>query len=73
MITSLRDDLNLLMLRSTYFAKFQSLIRYGIILWGGDTESVKILKIIKKIPCSIKGLIKTEYCRQLFRVKRFLQ
>jgi hypothetical protein len=32
MITLLRDDLSLFMLRSIYFAIFQPLIRYGIIL-----------------------------------------
>ena len=35
MISSLRGDLRLFMLRNIYFTKFKSLIRYGIILWGG--------------------------------------
>ena len=48
MITSLKFDLSLFMLRNIYFTIFQSLIRYGIILWGGKTESVKALKILKK-------------------------
>ena len=33
MISSLRGDLFLFILRNIYFTKFQSLIRYGIILW----------------------------------------
>ena len=53
MITSLRGDLGLFMLRNIYFTKFQSLVRYGIILCCGDIESVKVLKIQKKgIPCN---------------------
>ena len=40
-ITSLRGDLHLFTLRNIYFTTVQSLIRYGIILWGGKIESVK--------------------------------
>jgi hypothetical protein len=48
MILSLRGDLILFKLRNIYFTKFQSLISYGIILWGGERESVKVLRIQKK-------------------------
>jgi hypothetical protein len=58
MISSLRGDLSLFILRNIYFTKFQSLIRYGIILWGGERETVKLLKIQKRVLCSIKGLHK---------------
>jgi hypothetical protein len=54
MITSLRGDLSLFMLRNIYFAKLQCLIRYSIILWGGEIESIKILKIKKRVLHSIK-------------------
>jgi len=47
MISSLRDDLSLLMLRNIYFTIIQSLMSYGIILWGGERESVKVLRIQK--------------------------
>jgi hypothetical protein len=47
-VSSLRGNLSLFMLRSIYFTKFKSFIRYGIILWGGEKESVKVLKNIKK-------------------------
>ena len=49
MILSLRGDLSLFMLRNIYFTKFQSLIRYGIILWSGERKSVKVLKIQKRV------------------------
>jgi hypothetical protein len=38
MITSQRGDLSLCMLINIYFAHFQCLVRYGIILWSGDIE-----------------------------------
>ena len=53
MISSLRGDLILFMLRNIYFTKFRSVIRYGIILWGGERESVKILKIQERVLGSI--------------------
>jgi hypothetical protein len=37
-----RNELSFGILRNIYFAKFQSLVRYGIILWGGEKESSKI-------------------------------
>ena len=48
MISSLRGDLSLFMLRNTYFTKFPFFTRYGIILWCGERENVKVLKIPKK-------------------------
>ena len=56
MISSLRGDLSLFMLKYIYFTKFQYLIRYGIILWGGERESVKVLKIRKRFFAQLKGL-----------------
>jgi hypothetical protein len=49
MITSLRGDLSLFMLRNMYFTKFQSVIKYDIILWGWEIQSVKVLKIQKRV------------------------
>ena len=45
MIISVTGDLSLFMLQN--LTKFQSLIRYGIILWGGESESIKVLKVQK--------------------------
>ena len=53
MISSLRGDLRLFMLRNIYFTKFQSLIRFGIILWGGERERNK-----KGVFVQIKSCIK---------------
>jgi hypothetical protein len=35
MIKSLRETLSTYMIRNLYFTKFQSLLRFGILLWGG--------------------------------------
>jgi len=43
------------------------LIRYGIILWGEERKSVKILQIQKRVLHSIK-----ESCRSVFKQLKFL-
>ena len=60
------------MLRNTYFTKFQSFIRYGIILWGGEKESVKVFKIQKRVFHSIKERYKRESCKPIFKELKFL-
>jgi len=58
MISSLRGDLSLFILRNVYFTEFQSLMRYGIILWVGEKETIKVLKIQNRVLRSIRGLHK---------------
>ena len=55
MITSLRGDLTLFMSRNIYIKKFHSLMRSGIILWGGEIQIVKVLKIQKVYYVQLKG------------------
>jgi hypothetical protein len=43
-------------LRNIYFAKFQSLVRYGIILWCGEKESSEVLNMQKRALRIMKGL-----------------
>jgi hypothetical protein len=45
MVKMLIDEVNLYVLRNIYFAKFQSVMRY---LWGGVSESTKVLKVQKR-------------------------
>jgi len=61
MISSLRGDLSLFILRNIYLTKFHSLVRYGIILWGGERETVTVLKMQKRVLHSIKGLHKRDF------------
>ena len=43
-----KNKLSFGILRNIYFAKIQSLVRYGIILWSGEKESSKVLIMQKK-------------------------
>ena len=40
---------NINTLKSVYYAYFQSIIKYGIILWGNSSNSGKIFTLQKKI------------------------
>jgi hypothetical protein len=49
LIKSQRDLVSLPILRSVYFAKFESLLKYGIIFWGcGQKDMQTVFKIKKK-------------------------
>ncbi len=44
-LQSLKTVLSINTLRSIYFANFHSHRRYGILFWGGDSQSTKIFKL----------------------------
>jgi hypothetical protein len=67
MIKMLKDELNLYMLRNIYFAKFQSVMRYGIILWGGVSEITKVLMVQKRALRLMTNKSKNESCRPIFK------
>ena len=48
------------------------MVWYGIILWDGEIEIVKVLKIQKRILLSIKGLNTRESCTQIFKELKIL-
>jgi hypothetical protein len=48
MVKMLKDEVNFYLLRNIYFAKFLSVMRYGIILWSGLSETTKVLKVQKR-------------------------
>jgi len=72
-IKSFKNILSNHMLWNIYFAYFQSRLRYGIILWGGTSEIIKVLVIQKKVISLITSLKKYESCRQKFKENRILQ
>jgi hypothetical protein len=66
-IKVLKGVLSINLLRSIYFGKFQSLLWYGIIFWGGAGDSSKVLKIQKRVLCIMNGIDKQESCRPIFK------
>jgi hypothetical protein len=72
MIKSLKNALRAHMLWNIYYAHFQSRLRYGITLWKGTKESIKILHIQKKVIRLFTGLKGSEFCRETFKENRIL-
>lgn len=50
-----------------YFAYFQSIITYGIIIWGKATHTERVFKAQKKIVRIILGLSPRESCKNAFQ------
>jgi hypothetical protein len=55
------------MIRIIYYSNFHSCLRYGIILWGGDSLSNKIFKLQNKALRIISGVSYHTSCRQIFK------
>jgi exonuclease III len=72
MIRSLKDITNTHTLRSMYFACFHTHLRYGVTLWGGDPECVKIFRLQKKAIRVISKVSRSTSCRNLFKDLRIL-
>ena len=49
MINSLKNVTSPYILRTMYFACFHVHLRYGLILWVGDPESIRIFRLQKKV------------------------
>lgn len=60
------------MKRSIYYSKFQALLRYGIIFWGADNESISIFKLQKRVIRIMGGVGTGTSCRQLFKDYKIL-
>jgi hypothetical protein len=72
MIKALKHTVSNYMLWNIYFAHFQSKVRYGIVVWGGARESIKILRLQKKVVRMMLGLKACESCRKKFKELRIL-
>jgi hypothetical protein len=46
---TLKESMSPYMIRNIYFSNFESYLKYGTILWGGDNESNNIFKLQKKV------------------------
>ena len=58
------------MIRSFHHSKFESLVRYCIIVWGADNESVPIFKLQKRVIRSVCGAGTGTSCRQLLKDRK---
>jgi hypothetical protein len=56
-------------IQNIYFTKFQSLLKFGILFWGGmgGEENTRIFKIQKKVVRSMVGVSSRVSCRQLLK------
>jgi hypothetical protein len=67
MINSLKNVMSPYILRTMYFACFHVQLRYGLTLWGGDTESIRIFRLQKKVIRLIGKAGRYASCRKLFK------
>jgi len=58
---------NMNTLKSIYYTHFDSLIKYGIIVWGNSSNSAKIFTLQKKIVRIMVGAQPRNSCRSLFK------
>ena len=54
------------MIQNIYFTKFQALLWFGILFWGGELNT-RILRIQKRATRSMVGASTRTSCRQLFK------
>jgi len=66
LLRSLKNHVPLNYVRSSYFAFFQSIISYGILLWGNSNHINRILLLQKKAVRIITDSHKLEHCKPLF-------
>jgi len=71
-IHSLKNVTSINTLRSIYFANFHLHLRYGILFWGGDSQSTKVFKLQKKVVRLICNVKRKTSCRELFRTLNIL-
>jgi hypothetical protein len=74
MIKPLKEVLSLNLIRNIYFTKFHSLLRFGILFWGGTgcELTTRILRIQKRVIRSMVGVNARTSCRQLFKEMNIL-
>jgi len=52
-IQSLKNVTSRNTLRSIFFVNFHSHLRYGVLFWGGDSQSTKVFKLKKKVEINL--------------------
>jgi hypothetical protein len=59
--------MSLHVIKTIYFAYFQTRMKYGIVFWGTGCDSIKFFRMQKKVIRLIAGIKKCESCRQIFK------
>jgi hypothetical protein len=73
LIKSLWDTASQTVLINVYYDKFESVLKYGIIFWGGVQKDFKnLFKLQKKCVRVIKGEKDRVSCKNLFRELKIL-
>ena len=67
MISSLKNVMSPYVLRTIYFACFHVHLIYGLTLWGGDPEIIRIFWLQKYVIRIIGKVGRHASCRNLFR------
>jgi hypothetical protein len=67
MISSLKNVTSSHVMRTMYFAYFHVHLRYYLTLWGGDPESIRIIRLQKKVLRIIGKTGRHASCRNLFK------
>jgi hypothetical protein len=72
MIKSTKGILSPYMIQNVYFTKFQALLQFGILFWGGGGGiggelKIRIFRKQKRVMMSLVGVSSRTSCRQLFK------
>jgi hypothetical protein len=67
LIKSLCDSVSLSIFKNIYITKFESVLKYGILFWGGQLKDMEtVFKVQKKCLRVIKGVNYRVSCRSMF-------
>jgi hypothetical protein len=55
-----------------YFAYFNSILKYGIMLWGNRTDSIRVFQLQKKVVRIMVGAKSRVSCKPLFKTLEIL-
>jgi hypothetical protein len=66
-LKSLKGVMSLHIIKTIYLAYFQTRMKYGIVFWGNDCDSIKVFRMQKNVIRLIAVVKKCESCRQILK------
>lgn len=72
LLRGLRSSVPTHYLKVCYFAFFQSILLYGLVLWGGAADVTRVLRMQKRAIRTICGAGSLAHCRPLFIGEKIL-